>query len=80
MDSSETETQCAFEHWAERLMLKIDDELICLEEASGVAKARRLRKSGFEFGQVIKGARWMPRRRKAMKDVASCDKPRGAAN
>ena len=33
-----------------------------------------------KFGQVTKGARWMPWRREAMKDVASCDKPRGAAN
>ena len=29
--------------------------------------------------QAIKGKRWMPWRREAMKDVASCDKPRGAA-
>ena len=35
----------------------------------------------FEFrGQVTKGARWMPRRRKAMKDVADCDKPREAVS
>ena len=26
-----------------------------------------------------KGTRWMPRRKKAMKDVESCDKPREAA-
>ena len=31
------------------------------------------------FGQATKGKRWMPWRRKAMKDVASCEKPRGAA-
>src|SRR5438046_8342387 len=31
-------------------------------------------------GQATKGGRWMPWRREAMKDVASCDKPRGAAN
>jgi len=30
-------------------------------------------------GQATKGTRWMPRREQAMKDVASCDKPRGAA-
>jgi hypothetical protein len=30
-------------------------------------------------GQAIKGKRWMPWRQEAMKDVASCDKPRGAA-
>jgi len=31
------------------------------------------------YGQATKGARWMPRRETAKKDVASCDKPRGAA-
>ena len=31
-------------------------------------------------GQATKGERWMPWRREAMKDVASCDKPRGAAS
>ena len=30
-------------------------------------------------GQATKGARWMPWRKQAMKDVASCDKLRGAA-
>jgi len=30
-------------------------------------------------GQATKGGRWMPRRREAMKGVAGCDKPRGAA-
>jgi len=30
-------------------------------------------------GQAMKGTRWMPWREKAMKDVASCDKLRGAA-
>jgi hypothetical protein len=30
-------------------------------------------------GQATKGVRWMPWRWKTMKDVASCDKPRGAA-
>ncbi len=33
-----------------------------------------------QFGQATKGVRWMPWRREAKKDVASCDKPRGAAN
>ena len=33
----------------------------------------------FFYGQATKGVRWMPRQRKAMKDVVSCDKPRGAA-
>jgi hypothetical protein len=30
--------------------------------------------------QATKSARRMPWRQEAMKDVASCDKPRGAAN
>ena len=30
-------------------------------------------------GQARKGAWWMPRRGQARKDVASCEKPRGAA-
>ncbi len=30
--------------------------------------------------QVIKGRRWMPRQQEAMKDVASCEKLRGAAH
>ena len=32
------------------------------------------------FGQANKGIRWMPWYREAMKDVVSCDKPRGGAN
>jgi hypothetical protein len=32
------------------------------------------------YGQATKGARWMPWQKQAMKDVASCDKPRGAAS
>ena len=32
------------------------------------------------FGQATKGVRWMPWHEKAMKDVISCDKPRGAAS
>ncbi len=31
------------------------------------------------YGQVIKSIWWMPWRREAMKDVASCDKLRGVA-
>ena len=31
-------------------------------------------------GQATKSERWMPWRREATKDVASCDKPRGAAS
>ena len=33
-----------------------------------------------KIGQATKGARWMPWRREAMKDVVSCEKLRGAAN
>ena len=32
------------------------------------------------YGQATKSVRWMPWRQQAMKDVASCDKPRGAAS
>ena len=38
-----------------------------------------LRASKF-YGQATKGARWMPWQKQAMKDVASCDKLRGAAH
>jgi len=31
-------------------------------------------------GQATKGAWWMPWQKQARKDVASCDKPRGAAS
>ncbi len=31
-------------------------------------------------GQATKGVWWMPWHQKAMKDVASCDKPRGGAH
>src|SRR2546421_12175505 len=31
-------------------------------------------------GQATKSERWMPWRREATKDVASCEKPRGAAS
>ena len=30
--------------------------------------------------QATKGIRWMPWRQEAMKDVANCDKPRGAVS
>ena len=30
------------------------------------------------YGQAIKGVRWMPRQREAMKDAVNCEKPRGA--
>jgi hypothetical protein len=32
------------------------------------------------YGQATKSTWWMPWRREAMKDVASCDKPQVAAN
>ena len=32
-----------------------------------------------DYGQATKGTWWMPWRQEAMKDVASCDKLRGAA-
>jgi len=32
------------------------------------------------YGQATKGVRWMPRRQKAKKDAASCEKPRGVAS
>ena len=32
------------------------------------------------YGQATKGVRWMPWRQQTTKDVASCDKPRGAAS
>ena len=32
------------------------------------------------LGQATKGRRWMPWRKEAMKDVASCEKPREAAS
>ncbi len=35
--------------------------------------------ASIKLGQVSKGNRWMPWRQEAMKDVAGCDKPRGAA-
>ena len=42
--------------------------------------ARRSSWNAHYRGQVTKGARWMPWREEAMKDVADCDKPRGAVS
>ena len=42
-------------------------------------QSRFLRASKF-YEQATKGARWMPWQNQAMKDVASCDKLRGAAH
>ena len=51
-----------------------------------LAKSQKLiAKSGFSVlskfcGQATKGAWWMPWQKQAKKDVASCDKLRGAAS
>lgn len=47
--------------------------------ANDVVVVSLLRASKF-YGQATKGARWMPWQKQAMKDVASCDKLRGAAH
>jgi hypothetical protein len=44
----------------------------------GVITQDRCASSKF-YGQATKGAWWMPWQKQAKKDVASCDKPRGAA-
>jgi hypothetical protein len=46
---------------------------------TGYVPVARMRASKF-YGQATKGARWMPWQKQAMKDVASCDKLRGAAH
>ena len=50
-----------------------------LDSLSLVEVDSQLRESKF-YGQATKGARWMPWQKQAMKDVASCDKLRGAAH
>lgn len=50
-----------------------------LEAFSVVEVDSQLGESKF-YGQATKGARWMPWQKQAMKDVASCDKLRGAAH
>jgi hypothetical protein len=45
-----------------------------------VERKRSCRVLGKFCGQATKGAWWMPWQKQAMKDVASCDKPRGAAS
>ncbi len=47
---------------------------------SSVARRCSPRVGRYGCGQATKGERWMPWRREAMKGVASCDKPRGAAS
>ena len=50
-------------------------------ELSSISRTRRRRRELSKFyGQATKGAWWMPWQKQAMKDVASCDKPRGAAS
>jgi hypothetical protein len=58
-------------------LLMVFENLIVLRKKRHCNKRRGAPKG---YGQVTKGARWMPRDREAMKDVDSCDKPRGAAN
>jgi hypothetical protein len=53
--------------------------------SGGIASSQKLgaRSSSVSskfYGQATKGAWWMPWQKQAMKDVASCDKPRGAAS
>jgi len=49
-------------------------------QLSGDEECTELRLVGGSAGQAIKCARWMPRHRPAKKDVASCEKLRGAAS
>jgi hypothetical protein len=58
---------------------KTDSEGNALEEV-GMGEAKLFRVSSKFCGQATKGAWWMPWQKQAMKDVASCDKPRGAAS
>ena len=46
------------------------------EPGTGYSPACRGRALSKFYGQVTKGAWWMPWQKMAMKDVASCDKPR----
>ena len=43
------------------------------------SRDRRCLTNRLAYGQASKGKRWMPWRQEAMKDVVSCEKPRGAA-
>ena len=59
----------------------------CCESGNGLTASQeaallQLNREGRKFfsrRQVDKSIGWMPWRRKAMKDVVSCDKPRGGA-
>ena len=51
-----------------------------LQAWSAQLEARSSSVSSKFCGQATKGAWWMPWQKQAMKDVVSCDKPRGAAN
>ncbi len=54
--------------------------VLAMSRLDEVIKSQSLRRetgaSGKFYGQVTKGAWWMPWQKMAMKDVASCDKPR----
>jgi hypothetical protein len=46
----------------------------------GVSREGNYRRLGRDVGQAIKCTWWMPWHEPATKDVASCEKPRGAAS
>ena len=50
------------------------------KEVLVVLLAGRVESLGRIVSQAIKCIRWMPRHKPATKDVASCEKPRGAAS
>jgi hypothetical protein len=52
----------------------------CVPSPSGEGDTMRGDVLGEFYGQATKSVRWMPWRQLAMKDVASCEKPRGAAS
>ena len=49
-------------------------------EGNPARSSLRVRPSGRRFSQADKCTWWMPWHEPAMKDVASCEKPRGAAS
>ena len=58
-------------------------ESACLASRRSAVRARSSPPCSLKTAQgwqASKGVRWMPWRRGPMKDVASCDKPRGAAS
>ena len=58
------------------------DKLEWGREVNGVPRGRRevVHERESVSGSSSKGAGWMPRHRTAKKDVASCEKPGGAAS